>query len=284
MASVTGPVYVPAPNPLLARYGLFNVVTGPLDLPIHARIGGLQYEVGTCTLPNGYTVNCQVDHATKTFDGSIDTKTGLPFIVYSGIECGVVGLANIEGRVRQYLYEQLVAGEQATVESIFSTSGFGQNGGLANNPATINLGSATDIVNGVAILEEWLYERYGLPGVLHVPMLAAAYVKNAKLITRDSTRDPWITAPGTKVSLGNYSGVGPTGQAPVAGSVWIYITGQVAVWRTPDSELLNIPLGQIINRSTNTVDIVMEREYVVTYDCFVAGVQVPLGPPAPPGA
>lgn len=284
MVSVTGPVYVPAPNPVIPRYGLFSVVTGPLDLPIHARIGGLQYEIGTCTLPNGYEVNCLADHETKTFDGSIETNVGLPFVVYAGIECGVVGLANIQDRIYKFLFEQLSAGEQATVESIFSTSGFGLSNGLANNPATVNLGTATDIVNGVGLLEEWLYERYGLPGVLHVPMLAASYVKNAMLVEKDSANEPWRTVPRTAVSFGNYAGVGPTGQDPTAGSTWIYITGQMAIWRTPDSELLNIPLGQILNRSTNTVDIIMEREYVVTYDCFVAGIQVPLGPPAPPGA
>lgn len=284
MASVTGPVYVPAPNPVIPRYGLFNVVTGPLDLPIHARIGGLQYEIGTCTLPNGYEVNCIQDHETKTYDGSIETNVGLPFVVYAGIECGVVGLANIQDRIYKFLFEQLSAGEQATVESIFSTSGFGLANGLANNPATVNLGAATDIVNGVGLLEEWLYARYGLPGVLHVPMLAAAYVKESHLVEKDSPNEPWRTAPRTAVSFGNYAGVGPTGQDPTAGSTWIYITGQMAIWRTPDSELLNIPLGQILNRSTNTVDIIMEREYVVTYDCFVAGIEVPLGPPAPPGA
>jgi hypothetical protein len=56
----------------------------------------------------------------------------------------------------------------------------------------------------------------------------------------------------------------------------MYITGQMAIWRAPDSDLLNVPIGQVLNRSTNVVDIVMEREYVVTYDCYVAGVQVTL--------
>lgn len=284
MAITTGPVYVQAPNPVIPRYGLFSVVTGPLDIPLHARIGGLEYELGVCTLPVGYEVNCQTDLETKTFDGSIETKTGYPFVVYSGIECGLVGLTNFQQeRVRKFLYEQLVAGEQAVVEDIFSQSAFGQTEGLANNSNTVNLGTATDIVNGVAVLENWLYARYGLPGVIHVPMIAAAYVKNAKLVHKESPMDPWRTVVRTKVSFGNYAGVGPTGQAAAAGSTWLYITGQMAIWRSPDSQLLDIPVGQVINRATNTVDIVMEREYVVTYDCFVAGVEVTLGPPQPVG-
>lgn len=285
MAAINGPVYVQAPNPVIPRYGLFSVATGPLEIPIHARIGGLQYEIGTCQLPNGYEVNCQSELQEKSFNGSIDTNTGYPFVVYSGIECGAVGLANWgQERIQKFLYEQLVAGEQATVESIFSTSGFGQTTGLANNPNTVNLGTATDIVNAFALLEEWLYSRYGLPGVIHVPMRAASYVTNSHLVDRESPLDPWKTAPGTKVSFGNYAGLNPTGGPAAAGSIWIYITGQVAVWRTPDAQLLNIPLGQVINRQTNTVDIVLEREYVVTYDCFSAGIEAVLAPPAEAGA
>lgn len=287
MVALNGPVYVPAPNPVIPRYGLFTAATGPLDIPVHARIGGLQYEVGTCTLPNGYEVNCQDELAEKTFDGSIDTVTGYPFVVYSGIECGAVGLANYgQERIRNYLYQQLVAGEQATVENIFSTSAFGQTTGLANNPSTVNLGTATDIVNGIALLEEWLYQRYGLPGILHIPMRATAYVSDTHQIYKDSDSptQPWRTAARTVVSFGNYAGVGPTGSAPTAGSIWLYITGQVAIWRTPDSQLLDVPLSQIMNRATNTVDIIMEREYVVTYDCYVAGIEAVLAPPADAGA
>lgn len=281
MAAVTGPVFVPAPNPVIPRYGLFSVATGPLEIPIHARIGGLQYQLSTCTLPVGYEVNCQADHDTKTFEQSIDTNIGYPFVVFSSIECGLAGLTNWgQERIQKFLYEQLVAGEQATVESIFSTSGFGQTAGLANNAATVNLGAATDIVNAFGILEEWLYARYGLPGVIHAPMRAAAYIKNSHLVEKETPTDVWKTPPGTKVSFGNYAGVNPTGGPATAGSVWIYITGQVAVWRSPDSALLDIPFRQVINRATNTIDIVLEREYVVAYDCYSAGIEAVLAPPA----
>jgi hypothetical protein len=95
-------------------------------------------------------------------------------------------------------------------------------------------------------------------------------------VEQDSPVSPWRTAPKSVVSFGNYAGTGPTGQVPAAGDTWIYITGQVAVWRTPDSELFVPSMGQIINRSTNVLNIVMEREYVVSYDCYIAAVQVTL--------
>lgn len=280
MASVTGPVYVPAPNPIVQRYGLFRAATGPLDLPMHARIGGLQYEISTCDLPIGYEINCQESHGTKTLTSGIDTIVGDPFIVYSAVQCDTVGLVNWgPDRVKRFLYDQLVAGEQATVERIFSTETLGQSPGLPNGGAAVNLGSASGgIVRAVAMLEEWLYARYGMPGVIHVPMIAASYVSGAHLVYKDGPDEYGIckTDVGTVVSFGNYAGTGPTGQVAAAGHTWLYITGQVAVWRTPDSELFVPDMGQVINRTTNVLTTVMEREYVVTYDCYSAAVEVTL--------
>lgn len=277
MASLTGPVYVPAPNPVVPRYGLFTVATGPLDLPINARRGGLQYEISVCDLPNAYEVECFQDLSEKTLDNSTTVVTGAPFIVYSAIRCSPVGLANWgEQRVQRFLYDQLVAGEQATVESTFSSSAFGQFPGLGGNPAVVDLGTANGVVGGTSVLEDWLYARYGLPGVIHAPIGTAAYFKSDHLIEQDN-RDIWRT-PLTPVSFGNYANTGPTGQAAATGTAWLYITGQVAIYRTPDSDLFSPPMGQVLNRGTNVITTVMEREYVITFDCYVAAVLVTLEP------
>ncbi len=276
MASLTGPVYVPAPNPAVSRYGLFNVATGPLDLPMNARIGGLQYEISNCTLPLGYEVECQDSHNTKVITSGVTTVTGAPFIVYSAIQCDTVGLVNWgQERVAKFLYDQLAAGEQATVENIFSTQASGQFPGLGGNPAVVNLGTAPGVVRGLGMLESWLYARYGRPGVVHVPMLAAPYFMGAYIVDKESD-GIWRSDAKTAVSFGNYAGTGPTGQVSASGSVWIYITGQVAIWRTPDAELFVPPMGQVINRSTNVLTTVMEREYVLTFDCYIAAVEVTL--------
>jgi hypothetical protein len=283
MGVLTGRVVVPAPNPVIPRYGLFRVATGPLDLPIHARGGGLQYDTNTCDLPLGYDVTCQDSISpsrTKTLDSPIRTITGDPFIVYSDIKCSPVGLANLgQEAINSYLYQQLVSGEQSVVERIFATQANGESPGLMNNVNVVNLGAATaGIVQATGILEDWLYSRYGLPGVLHVPMIAAPYWSGSHVIDLDGNfaSGVWRTQDGTAVSFGNYGGLGPTGQVPAAGTTWVYITGEVACYRTPDSELFVPPMGQIINRSTNVISIVMEREYVVTFDCYVAAILVSL--------
>lgn len=277
MASLTGHIYVPAPNPVVPRSGLFTVATGPLDLPIPARRGGLQYQLANCQLPNGYAVGCAVDLQSKSFPGTVTTVVGDPFVIYSTVSCSPVGLTNWgEDAVRQFLYQQLVAGEQSTLENIFSTSSFGVNPGIQGAPGLVNLGSAQGPIQAVSILENWLYARYGLPGIIHSPMFAAAYFSGSHAAQHNDPDGIWRTDVGTKFSFGNYAGTGPTGQVPGANSVWVYITGQVAIWRTPDSDLFMPTMGQVINRSTNVLNIVMEREYVITYDCYVAGVQVTL--------
>jgi hypothetical protein len=274
MASLTGPVYVPAPNPIVARYGLFNVATGPMDLPINARSGGLQYEISTCELPLEYEVECQETHNTKVIETGLTVVTGAPFIVYSAIQCDTVGLVNWgQERVQRFLYDQLIAGEQAAVENIFSQGLVAQFPSLQSG--AVSLGAAQGPVQAVSMLEDWLYARFGPRGVIHAPMEAAAYIKGAHLIEADGNVNAggvWRTAVGTAVSFGNYAGLGPTGQA----GTWIYVTGPVAIWRTPDNELFVPPMGQVINRTTNVLTIVMEREYVITYDCFSAAVQVTL--------
>jgi hypothetical protein len=252
---------------VVARPGLFQVATGPLDLPTHARLSGLMYEIGYCQLPLGYTVACQSGRASKTLTNSSTLITGGSFIVYSAIKCSAVGLS--QQLLDSYLMEQLTAGEQAVVENIFSTSANDSLG--LQNPNTVNLGTAPDVISATAQLEAWLYARYGLPGVLHVPARAAAYFTNAYIVEKDN-RGIWRTDMGTGVSFGNYAGTGPTGQAVVAGSQWIYITGQVAVWRTPDGELFSPPMGEVLNRQTNVITSLLEREYVVTYDCYAAAV------------
>ena len=275
MASLTGPVYVPWPNALVPRPGLFQVATGPLDLPVHGRIGGLQYETATCAIPDCYDVKCQASHSTKTLDGPKTTIQGNPFIVMANLLCSPVGLT--DPRLKEFLYQQLAAGEQATVENVFSLQACDQSPGLSNNAAVVDLtptpGTPVDPVKAVSLLENWLYARYGLPGVLHVPAVLSAYFDFLWVGNDRDSRGVWQTRMGTKISYGNYAGNKPNGQAATAGESWLYITGQVAIWRTADSDLFVTSIADTLARTTNQVTAVMEREYVVTFDCFVAAVE-----------
>lgn len=275
MATFTGPVFVPNPVPIVDRYGLFAVATGPLNLPVEARGGGVQYETGACDLPKGVQVECGPSDPVKVIENTPTVVVGTPFIVYADLACGTVGLG--PDRARTFLMERLKAGEQAVVESIFSDQLFGQSPGLANNADVVTVTAVTTgITDSLAVLEEAFYNAYGLPGTIHVPHVLAARLQEGGALRWDGR--VWRTAAGSLVSIGNYSGNAPNGAAPGAGLSWLYMTGQVTIWRTPDGEVFIPPYEMSVNRSTNQVAMIAEREYVITIDCAVFATAVTIEP------
>lgn len=256
-------LYVERPGALVPRYGLFDVANGPLDLDIHARQGGLEYQSAVCDLPTGFAVECPAS-TTKSFtSGGPNLITGDPFVVRSDLECAPIGLN--DEQLRKWLVERLKAGEQATVERMFSD---GLNGLSPSLQGATALGASTSLVKAIGNLESWLYAQYGLPGVLHIPAVAASGLLSGGALVKDGKL--WKTAMGTLVSFGNYSGKGPAAEVPAAGSAYIYITGQVAVWRAPDTDIFTTPLPVALDRTTNQVYGQAEREYAIAYECFAA--------------
>jgi hypothetical protein len=255
MAVTTAPILLPAdPNPNQQRYGLFNVANGPLDLPFHARNGGLQYTTNICTLPGGYAVNCTPGGVAKTL-------------------CGTIGYSEAEWN--QFAFQKLAAGEQAAVELIFSGGTSGVAPSLANNtPNATALAASTSIAGAIGLLEGWLYARYGPAGIIHIPIADAAKVLTSDYVT--NVGGVWRTKSGTGISFGNYANLGVAGAAPGAGHSFWYITGQMSIWRTPDSEVFISPWDRSINLTTNQLKMYAEREYVVAYDCQVAATDITL--------
>jgi hypothetical protein len=274
MASLTGPRYIARPSQPNSRSTFYAVSTGPLDLPDHAGSGGVQYQISWCGgYPLCYEVECLADHGTKTFPGDVTTVEALPFVVYSTITCSPVGMTDED--LQRYLADQLMVGEQATVERVFSQQLCGQEPGLANNESAVELTAATNIVNAVSVLEDWLYEtqEYGARGVLHVPLAFAAYFQYLHLLDNRDSNGVYRTALGTAINFGNYAGLDPDGAEPTAGSSFIYITGQTAVWRAPT--VFSPNRGEMLTRTTNVVTGVMEREIIVSFDCHAAATETP---------
>jgi hypothetical protein len=274
MAVTTGAIVLPAdPNPNTQRYGLFNAANGPLELPPHARNGGIKYVTPLCSLPEGYAVNCTPGGVAKNFTNGITTITGTPFVVIAETICGTIGYSEAEWG--QFVVAKLKAGEQAVVEQIFSAGTFGEAPSLANNtPAATALTAATTVAGAIGNLEGWLYHQYGPTGIIHIPISDAARVLTSDFVVRDS--GVWRTKLGTAISFGDYANVGPTGTAPAAGHSFWYITGQMSIWRDPDSEIFVSPWDRSINTTTNQLRMFAERSYVLAYDCFVASVDITL--------
>lgn len=270
MVATIPPLLVEKPTATFPlRYGLFTAAVGPLDLPVHGRNGGLRYVTSICADGFGYDIACIGATASKVpnFTTGSTTVTGTPFMVYATQVCGTVGFTYDEQTAM--VVERLKSVEQGVVEDIFSQSTFGEAPGLITGDGITTLAGAGDAIQDViGELERAMYcgaVSYGPPAILHVPIPAFNWMKREHLIEFDGTR--WRTAIGTVVSTGCYANNSPGGVAPADGVFWLYITGQTTIWRTPDSQIQVAPVEGSLNRTTNQLLMLAEREYVIAYEC-----------------
>lgn len=264
MVVLTGPVHVPNPTPQTLRYGLFTVANGPLDMPGHGADGGITYLSTACGIGSGFEVHCIDSLGEKgPFTDPMDNVVATPFVVTNGFECAPVGLTQQERD--RFAFEKLRATEQQAVEQIFSEGSFGQSPSLANNvPQATDVGATTGVHAAFSALEEAFYDTYGYSGVIHLPHSASAFAEAAPVMSMQGRI--WRTAASTAVSIGNYSGLSPAGAAPAANATWVYITPPVTIWRATDANVFISPIEGALNRETNEVTMIAEREYVVAYD------------------
>ena len=283
----------PQPGPL--RYGLFNVAPPqtiqptPEDpnLPDHAYGGGLVYDPVGCGDAHNYAINCDTP-VVKTFDPNSPEVTVLPWNVYASLICGTYGYTPDYLAAKTGL--RLYANEQEAVEAAFWSGGFGNAPILTAAGATDVGGGLTfaDITDAVAALERFAYANYGYHAVLHANTAVHAYAADANLVHSADyfgavwgtpASDPTLrTALGTKwVFGGGYPGTGPLGVAPAAGKTYIWITGNVTVWRQPT---FTPSLQQTFDRTFNQWNVLSERGYLATFDCMRAFALVDIPDPA----
>lgn len=293
-----GPVRLPLiqrPDPGNRRYGLFNVAppqlittaTGAGDegagtdpnLPAHAFGGGLLYPPKGCGEAHLYDIVCEA-LATKTFDANTPEIEVLPFQVYASLVCGTLGYR--PAYLESVVADRLFANEQHAVEEAFWT------GSAGNTPFLTDAAGATDVGGGgafanivaaVAALEAFAYDTYGYNAVLHANSAVHAYAAADHLVSAATefggvwgapSSEPVLRTPlGTKwVFGGGYPGTGPAGVAPGAGQTYIWITGNVAVWQDP---VWRPPsLQQVMTRELNQYNVLAERGFMASYDCFHA--------------
>lgn len=251
---------VDAPEPRRLRSGLL-AASGILDLPPHGAAGGIIYEPVSCGYAHSYETLCHTDEQVgeKTFDGQDSIIEREPFTVYATVKCGTVANGTLEDKVRR----RLANGEQSVVEQAM--------GALLAAGATPVVPPGATIVDVVGELEQWLYgnapidQQYGNAGYLHASPRLLSYAKEAELIISDG---PILrTHMGTVwVFGGGYADDGT-----------IYISGNVTVWRSP--EVTVVPKLQTLDKTTNQLYMLAEREYVVSYDCVAASAVFDWGAP-----
>lgn len=286
MVATIPPILIPRPPmPDDLRYGLLQAAIGPLDLPVHARNGGLRYVTSVCGDGFGYAIACLPAQADKDFtdETGLSTILGAPFIIYSTFTCGSVGYTQEE--FQQFGVQRLQAVEQSVLEQLFASGDFDVAPSLANSTplATTVTGAGTGITAVTSELERALYcgfggsSPYGFKGFLHVDIPVLNFMRQEHLVEWDGLR--WRTAMGTIVSAGCYNNTSPAGVAPADGTFWMYATGQTVVWRTPDSQLFVSPVEGSLDRITNQQKMLVEREYVITFECTAYAKAVTLWTP-----
>lgn len=272
---VCPPLYVSAPAVVPYQYGLFSVASFPVVNDPHWACG-VEYEPQSCNTSRCYPDQCDQPAAQKTLDDGVPLVTATPFTIYDGYLCRLPG-RSMEREIFDRARNALLLGEQRAVEESFWTGSCGNRPRLADPSAVVlnavnppTAGDALKMPAAIAALEEYAGRNYSGQAVIHGPRGAIALMAAHHQLVRDATR--LTTWAGTYVAgYGGSPNTGPDGTPAPAGTVWLYVTSGVSLWRgpviiTPDT------LGGALNRSTNEVEVVAERQYVAGIECILAAV------------
>lgn len=286
-----GPTFTPL------RFGLLSAAQPVDDADPHWQLGTVVL-LDACGVPAAVTGGpCSATGITKS-----PTVTGLgasaadPFSVYAWSNCAPVGQGNDLEDLRARTTQLLTNGEGRAIEHVFWT-GQAANGTvyphLAADAAvfaspmgaqtverqsaatTVGAGPPSITHEGLASLEAALAACYGGEGVIHVPAATVAHLSNDGVVKREGSQ--------LRTLMGNIVAVyapgdrhGPTGVEPAAGQAWMYATGAVSIRRSPIKDRGVMP-ASFVGRQDNSTVYVVERTYVIDWDCchFATQVQIP---------
>lgn len=181
--------------------------------------------------------------------------------------------------VKARLQNEFAANEPVWVEQAFWA---GQGGAAAPNLVGVAQAApfgetAAGIVAAVAYLEHGYHAGATQEGVIHAPRWVYPFAVAAGMALRDRNQ---LRTPAGAVwafGVGYDTSIAPdwaTGAATGLQS-WMYMTGPVYQWRS--EALVNPPdAGAAFNRTTNDVELVIERTYALGFECAAVAVMVDL--------
>ena len=290
MVSQRGFTTPPTFNPL--QFRLLSAVDGPHPLTGHLKLG-LAFSPDDCSVPVEYATTCVTGFGdAKEPTGEVPWRGANPFVVYSWVDCSLVGIGYEELRRRTEAAHR--NNVQTRVEEVFWTGGaystyphLAYNGvqideqGPGDDMIVLQTAASTlvtgtvDVVEGISRLEEAMGDCYSGTPVLHMPQSVVAHlaanhlveVKNAQLRTTNGSII--AAAPG-------YPGTSPAGAAPADGTAWIYATGAVKMWSSPlDFTARNA--AEVLQRDVNGTVLVAEQWFALAWDCCHFAIPVSLG-------
>lgn len=222
----------------------------------------------------------------KTANVTQESRGATPFTVYARFDCSPIGLADAQ-TVAQ---DALARVEQRQVETAFWTGAVGGqaaafphlaadgevlDGDVVLQPVASPVVTGADVAHALGALEQELADCYAGQGLIHVPRSALATLAAWNLVEeRDGAL---FTLGGNRIVAGSgYTGTGPDGAAPAAGTTWIYATG--AAWGHR-SDVFFSQVRDSLNRSSNTLQMLAERNYLIGFECCLLAAHIVLGVP-----
>jgi hypothetical protein len=265
------------------NFGLLSVVQPRYDEPDAHWRNGVTWQ-GLCGLGSTtYDPYCiEPDPATKVANVTTPVRGAQPFTPFAQVDCSPVGYTQQEQRARAV--DALTRSESWQVERVFWTGAAGGDANavyphLAANQTVVDTGilptitlqcAATtvtgsvvqDVTEGLGRLEAALGNCHNGQGVIHVPLILGEQLFRAAAVKVDG---PQIkTQAGNLVALGaGYPGTGPDGTS-IPNAVWLYATPPVFAYRSAP-ETFNF--RESFDRTENTLRTIVERTYVLGFDC-----------------
>jgi len=273
VAALAPPYFDDQPPAPQVPYGLFSVAIGPRPFPVEAaQAGGVMYVPDDCIKDVFLrAVVCPPITGAVSFSGVGSPISGAPFAVYTTLTCSTIGYSFEEYEQRLRTRHALRA--QTAVETrLWQGQTSATDGNITGlfSGATV-LGNAACVTEALEMLEQGLADNGVYGGIIHARPGMASHLSQGHLLEQRGQQKQ--TFLGTPVVFGQgYSGVGPSGQAVDGTTEWMYATGRVVIWA--DSEVFSPPVGETVNRSLNTVNLVAQQIYAVAIECGVWAVSV----------
>lgn len=275
-------------------YGLWDAVQKPVPANDHWQAGvtyitrcpagGTTYDeclsvTGTGEAPPAPPAKS--DNVPQEFRGAT------PFTIYARFDCSPVGMQAAESAAS----DALARVEQQQLEAAFWTGAVGgqtiayphladdaelaDTSGIVLQTAATTVASGVDVVTALGVLEQELAECYAGQGIIHIPRSALPTFAAAYLVREVDGR--LLTPAGNLIVVGGgYPGTSPAGAAPAAGTTWIYATGAAWGYR---SDVYFTQVRDSLDRTSNTLRMQAERNYLIGFECCLLAAHIVLGVP-----
>lgn len=263
MGLIAPPTYISPPGIEPHRFGLFSVARFP-DVSERWNLG-VQWEPLQGGVSQMRPGECIDDYSQQYIDienETSETLEAIPFVVTSYYRCKSAARSLSEAEERARL--ALAGGEERAVET-FLMNGIG--------PIAAPFAAATVLAGGDPIslrhafgeIEHAIATESHSCGVIHLPTRLSSFAHADTLYYRYGQK--LETPIGNYVSVGggyDMPNVSPTGVAPSGRQRWVYGTGHPSIVRgevfvQPDET-------KFLDRDTNDVVIMAQREYLVYFD------------------